>query len=178
MNRRDVLAVCGSVAAASAGCLGDAADGEADATSPGTADEPAGTPTATPALPPECPRSPEVEDLPERPTELNRQSAAEYLAAYEYALAPHREPATARLNFIEHVRTEEVDRGFRVHFFVEPLADSSTPASTPTTSTPIASETYSVAYFIDEHLIRRETRIGPTSYTGLRPEEAGTLVAC
>ena len=176
MNRRAFLAACGSFAGAMAGCLDDAGGANGDTTPSRTAGP---TETARDAdLPAECPLSPDVEGVPERPAELDRESAAEFLAEYEYALAPARGPAHASLNYIDHVRTEQVGGGYRVHFFVEPIDESSTPGSTPTTPTPTISGTYSVAYFIDEYRIKRQTRLGPTSYTGLRPERNGTFVAC
>lgn len=158
MIRRDFLAACGSVIGAITGCLGGASNPE--------------------NLPTECPKSPEIDDQQEWPDELTRESVTEFLADYEYALAPERDPAHASPNYIEHIRTEMVDSGYRVHFFVEPQTEMSTSGSSPKTTEPDASTTYTVAYFIDEHRIRRQTRVGPTSYTGLHPEENGTLIAC
>jgi hypothetical protein len=158
MNRRGFLAVCGSATGVLAGCLGGARDAA--------------------GLPDECPTSPDTGDRPERPAELTRDSVAEFLADYEYALAPARDPTHASPNYIEHVRTEQVDGGYRVHLFVEPKTESTPPGSSPETTEPDATTTYTVAYFIDEHRIRRQTLVGPTSYTGLHPGENGTLVAC
>lgn len=95
-----------------------------------------------------------------------------------YTIAPTRDPAQTTLRYVEHAGTERVDDGYRVHFFVEPADEPSTADSTSASPTPAASGTYSVAHYIDDRPIRRQTRVGPTPYTGLRPEENGTLVAC
>lgn len=110
MNRREVLALCGSVTALGAGCLGGADDVGTGQTA---ADETGQSGS--------CPRSPDVEGLPERPDEFTAEAVTEFLADYEYELFLARNPEYTQLNYVEHVRTEQVDGGYRVYFFAEPL---------------------------------------------------------
>ncbi|WP_423750691.1 hypothetical protein [Salinirarus marinus] len=166
MNRRCFLGVCGTLPALLAGCLGD--DGERESE----------TPTPDDALPEACPRSLDVEGVPERPDELTRDSVTEFLTEYEYTLAPARNPDYTGLNYLEHLETERVDEGFRVHFFAEPIVAQTPTDSTSSSTTPVTEGTYNVAYLLTERRIVRTTRVGPTPYTGLRPRKDGTLVAC
>lgn len=162
MNRRQLLARCVPTLGVVAGCLGDFRS----------------IPPSESALTEDCPRSPDVNGLPERPEELNRDDVTEFLTEYEYTLARAHSAENVGINYVEHVRTEQADNGYRVHFFVEPLPETNTPDSTPPTPTEAARGTYTVAYFIDRRRIFRTKALGPTAHSGLRPREDGTLIAC
>lgn len=173
MYRRQVLALCWTIVVSLTGCVSDGAETDAD-----PSPSPPETPSTDLSDHDNCPRSPDVAGLPERPAELETESVTEFLTEYEYTLAPALNPEYSRLNYIEHTRTEQIAESYRVHFFVEPFSEHSPATSTDKTPTLITAGTYNVAYYIDDTQIRRTTRVGPTSYTGLQPRENGTLIAC
>jgi hypothetical protein len=185
-TRRALLSGLGTVALA--GCsAGPEADSDgASATATATPTESA-TPTATAApLPDDCPRSPGVEGLPDRPDDPDADSMTEFVAEYERTLAVGRNPDYADINYLEHVSTERADGGFRVYFFVEPLLRTPTPATSDegdATPTPTSTGTYNVGYFVDARRVVRDKcpsaityRFSP--YDGFDPRAGGDVVQC
>lgn len=166
MFRRQMLVVGCTLVTSLGGCV-------TDSLAPGTE-----APPSEESLPAACPRSPDVEGLPARPAEFNSASVAEFLADYEYTLAPALNPDYPGINFIDPIKTEQVNGGYRVHFFVEWLSEESSPVTEDGTPTPIIRARYSVAYYIDESRVIRKTREGESPTDTLQPRENGQLIAC
>lgn len=180
-HRRTLIAALGT---GLAGCLSGGPPAGSD-------QSPTATLTATPPadLPAACPKSPDVDGLPGRPEDADSEATTDFVAAYERRYAVATNPAYADLNYMEHVSTRHADGGYRVHFFVEPLAagtpeegSTTTPEGDPT-PTPGTVGTYNVGYFVDEWRVVREKQPSAITYTfspddSFDPRDDGTLIEC
>jgi len=196
-TRRQVLGCLGAVALA--GCTTGVNSGSE--VSPSGTDEPTVTDhvktetrtsemqtgTTPEGLPDECPTSPAVDDLPDRPNDPDGESVTSFVREYERTLTLARHSQYTGFYRFDHVSTDETDGGYDVHFYVVPRSEAPTPSpqvTSPTpTPTPERTDSYNVGYFIDDRLIVRDKRPDSLTYQyapydGFDPRKEGTIIEC
>lgn len=153
------------------------------------------SPTSTVVLPDDCPRSPAIDGLPDRPTALDEDSVTAFVLEYEQVLARARSPDLFGFGRFEHVSTQAADGGYRVYIYVVPSkptqpapstnehAPTETSTSRTPTPTPETTREYNVGYYVDAHRIIRDKRPSAITYRyapwdGFNPRNGGNLIQC